>query len=149
MRSLIRPCRSGSRFERPGALSSFAQSRLDRVPVHAPVLHLELVRELLDLPHRLARHEPESDRLLPPPVLLACVDLGEALVRRVHRSRVLERLSFSFLPKDLVDHAASASTTRSTQATSSRESRRNDKRSSDAGPCPVTTARSVSQSGSV
>ena len=47
------------------------------------------------------------------------------------------------------DYAASASTTRSTQATSSRESRLKAKRSAEAGPWPVTTARSLSQSGSV
>ena len=42
-----------------------------------------------------------------------------------------------------------ARTTFSTHATSWRESRRNASRSADAGPLPVTTARSSSQSGSV
>ena len=139
-------------LERSRLLTSFAQPRLDRVPVDAAVLHLELVGELLDLAHRLSRNEPEGDRLLPPAVLLARVDLGEALVGRRDRAGVLERLALPLLSEDLEHHlaqAASASTTRSTQATSSRESLRKASRSSEAGPCPVTTARSFSQSGSV
>ena len=127
------------------------QPRLDRVAVDAAVLHLELVGELVDLVNGIARDEPERHRLLASRVLLARVDLGEPLVGRDHRPCVLERLALPLLPEHLEDvaHAASASTTRSTHATSSRESRRKASRSSDAGPWPVTTARSFSQSGSV
>ncbi len=152
MRSLTQPLAPGADVERSRLLTSFAQPRLDRVAVDAAVLHLELVRELLDLAHGVSRDEPQGDRLLSPPVLLARVDLGETLVGRRHRSGVLERLALPLLPEDLehhLAHAASASTTRSTQATSSRESLRKASRSSEAGPCPVTTARSFSQSGSV
>ncbi len=40
---------SRGQLQRPGALARLAQARLDRVPVHPPVLHLELVGELVDL----------------------------------------------------------------------------------------------------
>ncbi len=92
-----------SHVERACSLACLLQPRLDRVAVDAPVLHLELVRELVDLAHGVARDEPERDRLLPPPVLLARVDLGEALVGRVDRARVLERLALPLLSEDLED----------------------------------------------
>src|SRR6185436_21044539 len=148
VRSLTR--RSRRHVQRPCPLARLLEARLDRVPVDPAVLHLELVRELVDLAQGGARCEPERHRLLPPPGLLAGVDLRELLVRRRDRAGMLEGLALPLLPEDLVDHyAASASTTRSTHATSSRESRRNASRSADAGPRPVTTARSFSQSGSV
>ena len=84
----------------------------------------------------VAGDDPQRDRLLPPTVLLARVDLGEPLVGCVDRARVLERRSLSFAPEHFENraHAASASTTRVTQSTSARESRRNASRSADAGP---------------
>ena len=100
VRSLTRCSRR--HVERSGALSSLVQARLDRVAVDAAVLHLELIGELGDLAHGLARDEPEGDRLLSPRVLLARVDLRELLVRCVDRARVLEGLSLPLLPKDLV-----------------------------------------------
>src|SRR6187455_321095 len=125
-------CGSGRHVEGSGALACLVQARLDRVAVDAAVLHLELVRELVDLADRVTWNEPERDRLLPPRVLLARVDLRELFVRRVDRARVLEGLPLPLLPKDLVDHASSASTACSTQATSSRESLRNASLSADA-----------------
>src|SRR5205085_10212356 len=64
------------------------------------------------------------------------------------RAGVLEGLPLPLLAEDLVDHAASASTTWRTHAECSRASRRRSSRSCDFGPCPVTTLRSSSQSGS-
>src|SRR4029078_11292305 len=112
VRSLTR--RTRRHVERPGPLSRLREARLDRVAVDTPVLHLELVGELVDLVQGVPGHEPERDRLLPPRVLLPRVDLREGLVPRGHRARVLKGLSLPLLPEDLVDvaHAASASTTR-------------------------------------
>src|ERR671927_1436451 len=66
---------------------------LQRVPVDAVVGAAELVHEVVQLVDRIARDEPERGRLLPPPVLLARVQLGELEVRRADRARVLERLA--------------------------------------------------------
>ena len=144
-------CASRSRrhVERPRPLTRLVQPRLDRVAVDAAVLHLELVRELVDL-----AAPPRAGRARARPTPVGARTARARRSRRTarparHRARVLERLPLPLLPKDLEDHAASASTTCSTQATSSRESRRKASRSSDAGPWPVTTARSFSQSGSV
>src|SRR5262245_12968428 len=147
VRSLIGGARG--HVQCPRSFTRLGKARLDRIAVDSPVLHLELVGELVDLVDRVSWDQPERDRLLSAGVLLSCVDLGEGFVWRRHGACVLERLPLSLLPEDLEDHAASASTTRSTQATSSRARRRNASRSADAGPCPVTTARSFSQSGSV
>src|SRR5262245_61674764 len=125
------------------------QLLLERVAVDAVVVALELVDELVDLVHRVARHEPERDRLAAPAELLACVPLGVLVVRRLHRARVRERLPLPLLAENLVDHAACASTVRRTHSVSSHVVRRRSSRSSVRGPCPVTTCLSSSQSGSV
>src|SRR5262245_30202286 len=130
------------------ALTSLLQLLLERITVDAVVVPLELVDELVDLVHGLARHDPQSDRLPAPAVLLARVPLGELLVRRLDRAGVRERLPFSLLTKNLVDHAASGRTTRRTHSVSPRVVRRSPSRSSVFGPWPVTTCLSSSQSGS-
>src|ERR671927_34661 len=83
--------------------------RLQRVPVDAVVRAAELVHEVAELLDRVPRNEPKRRRLLPPAVLLACVQLRKLAVRRSDRPGVLERLALPLLPKNLVDHAASAS----------------------------------------
>src|SRR5437763_4823898 len=152
-----------SEFRQPRISSSSAASRsccarsltcsrqllLQRVAVHPVVVLLQLVREVVDLVHGLARDDPEGRRLAAPTVLLACVRLGELLVRSLDRAGMRERLAFTFLTEDLVDHAASARTVRRTQAFSSRVARRSSRRSAVFGPCPVTTCLSSSQSGSL
>src|SRR5262245_59927560 len=122
------------------------QLLLERIPVDAVVVAVQLVDEVVDPHDRAALDHPERDRLAAPAVLLACVRLGEALVGGFDRAGVLERLAFALLPEDLVDHAAS--NTLRTQAEFSRAWRRRSSRSSVFGPCPVTTERSSSQSGS-
>src|SRR5436190_1032854 len=88
---------------RSNAFPDLGESALDRVAVDAAVLEVELVRPVVDAPDRVARHEPERDRLAAPAVLLAGPRLGELRVGRGDRARVLERLPFSLLPEDLVD----------------------------------------------
>src|SRR5581483_11825919 len=116
------------------------------------VLEVELVRPLVDLVNRLARHEPQGRRLAAPAVLLARPRLRERRVRRRDRARVLERLAAPRLPEHLEDglvgHAA-ASTESRTQRSCSMKRRRSSSRSSVFGPCPVTTCLSSSQSGSL
>src|SRR5512145_1083218 len=96
--------RTRGQLERAGLLARLPQARLDRVAVHAAVLHLELVGELGDLVHRVPGNEPERHRLLPPAVLLARVDLRERLGGRGHGAGVLKGLTLPFLPEDLEDH---------------------------------------------
>src|SRR5262249_29110269 len=96
--------------------------------------------------HGVARDEPERLRLASAPELLARPRLGERGVRRVDRAGVLERLPLLLLAEDLVDQAATASRT---QRSCSRKRRRSSSPSAERGPCPVTTAFSSSQSGSV
>src|SRR5919198_1207089 len=122
---------------------------LQRIAVDAVVVPVELVDEVLDLENRIPRHDPKRLRLPAPPVELLRVRLGKRTVWRVERTGVLERLSLALLTEDLVDQAASASTTWRTHAEFSRARRRRSSRSCDRGPCPVTTLRSSSQSGSV
>src|SRR5512133_804348 len=122
---------------------------LERVAVDAVVVAVQLVGKVLDLDDRLARDHPERRRFPAPSVLLPGVDVGELAVGRLDGAGVLERLPFPLLAEDLVDHAASASTTLRTHAELSRARRRRSSRSCDFGPCPVTTLRSSSQSGSV
>src|SRR5690348_6233267 len=124
-----------SEFRQPSRSSSSASSSrscarsftrllepfLDRVAVDAAVLEVELVHELGELVDRLARHEPERLGLTPAAVLLARVDLCELPVGRRDRAGVLHGRALTFAAKDLVDHAASASTVRETQSTSARE----------------------------
>src|SRR2546427_11493451 len=129
------------------SLTRLLQLLFQRIPVHAVVVPVQLVDEVLDRMQRVALDDPERGRLAPPPVLLAGVPLREAFVRRLDRARVLERLSLALLPKDLVDHAAKR--TERTQAEFSRALRRRSSRSAVRGPCPVTTCMSSSQSGSV
>src|SRR3954451_8489700 len=133
------------------SFTGLRQFGLQRVAVDPVVVLVQLVDEVLALQDRSARHDPEADGFAAPPVLLVRIRPRERLVRRDHRAGVLERHAFPLLPEDLPDHgyAASASTTRRTHAVSSRETRRNSSRSAVFGPCPVTTDRSSSQSGSV
>src|SRR5262245_39660813 len=131
------------------SLTRLLQLRLQRVAVDAVVRLLELVVELRHLVHRVARDDPQRDRLVPPPVLLVRERLRERRVRRDDRAGVRERRALLLLAEDLEDHAASASTTERTHASCSSMLRRNSRRSAVFGPCPVTTLRSSSQSGSV
>ena len=131
------------------SLTRLLQLGLDRVPVDAVVVPLELVRELGHRRDRVARDDPERDRLAAAAVLLARVHVREGRVGREHRARVLEGLALPLLSEDLVDHAARASMTSRIHAVSARVVRRKPSRSSVFGPWPVTTCLSSSQSGSV
>src|SRR6185295_7872506 len=113
-----------------GSLTRLPQLLLERVPVHSVVVPFQFVDEVVDLVHGLPRDDPERDRLAAPPELLPRIPLGELLVWRLDRAGVRERLPLSLLPKDLVDHAASGSTTRRTHSVSSRVVRRRPSRSS-------------------
>src|SRR5581483_12512687 len=103
--------RTSSSSARPSSACSFTsllQAGLDRVAVDAAVLEVELVRPVLDVADRVARDEPERDRLAAPAVLLACPRLGEVRVRSDDRAGVLERLTLPLAPEDLpLVHAAS------------------------------------------
>ncbi len=103
--------------------------------------------------HRVAGDDPQRRRLAAAAVLLVRVGAREPLVGRDHRAGVLERLPLALLPEDLVDRhvrRAPASTTDRTHSVSWRDERGgSSSRSAVSGPCPVTTARSSSQSGSV
>ena len=79
------------------------QPRLDRVAVDAAVLQVELVRPVVHLVDRRARHQPERRRLASPAVLLARLGVGERGVRRDDRPGVLERLPLALLAEDLED----------------------------------------------
>src|SRR5215470_4616516 len=66
--------RTSSSSARPSSACSFTsllQACFDRVAVNPPVLEVELVRPVLDVADRVARDEPERDRLAAPAVLLA------------------------------------------------------------------------------
>src|SRR5439155_2778122 len=139
-----RSARSGA-----GTLTRLLQLHLERVAVHAAIARVEARREILDRLDRVARHDPHGLRLVAAPVEVARVHVGEALVGRLERAGVHEGLARALLSEDLEDQAASAGTTRRTQAVSSREVRRKPRRSSVFGPWPVTTLLSSSQSGSV
>src|SRR6187455_1489603 len=122
-----------SALDGAGTLSGLPEALLDRVPVDTAVLEVELVDEVVDLRDGPARDEPERLGLAAAAVLLARVDLGEPLVRSGDRAGMLHRGAGALAAEDLPDarrgHAASASTVRATQSTSSRESRRNARRS--------------------
>src|SRR5437016_10637472 len=94
------------------ALTCLLQFLLERIPVHPVVVALELVDELVDLVHVLARDDPERDRLAPAAELLPRVPVGIRGVRRFHGAGMRERLPFPLLPEDFPDHAASARTAR-------------------------------------
>src|SRR5438045_8623614 len=83
------------------ALTSLLQSCLDRVAVDTAVLEVELVRPVLDVADLVARHEPESDRLAAPAVLLARPRLREVRVGRYDRAGVLEGLALPLAPEYL------------------------------------------------
>src|SRR3954447_13487180 len=61
---------SSSASASSSSFTRLLQPRLDRVAVDAAVLEVELVGPVLDDAHRVARHEPERDRLAAPAVLL-------------------------------------------------------------------------------
>src|SRR5204863_10203161 len=61
---------SSSASPRRSSFTRLLQPRLDRVAVDAAVLEVELVGPVLDHVQRVARHEPERDRLAAPAVLL-------------------------------------------------------------------------------
>src|SRR5262249_11777567 len=94
------------------SFTSLLQTRLDRVAVDAAVLEVELGRPVRDDVHRIARHEPERDRLAAPAVLLARPRLRELGIGRDDRARVLERLALAVLAEDLVDHQAASTASR-------------------------------------
>src|SRR6185437_8697917 len=174
--SLSRQPRTSSSSASPSSACSFTsllQSRLDRVAVDAAVLEVELVGPVLDVADRVARDEPECDRLAAAPVLLARPGLGEVRIRRDDRAGVLERGAALLLAEDLPDRgplrrrqsrhlrslpgsveptpgmAHAARTASRTHCSWSRKRRRKASRSSVFGPWPVTTCLSSSQSGSV
>src|SRR5690242_6959778 len=98
--------RTSSSSARPSSACSFTsllQPCLDRIAVDAAVLEVELVRPVLDVADRVARNEPERDRLAPAAVLLARPGFSEVGVRRHDRARVLERCAALLLAKDLPD----------------------------------------------
>src|SRR4051812_42209681 len=144
---------SSSAYSRRRCARSFTrllQLRLQRVTVDTVVRLLELVVEVRHLVHGLARDDPQRHRLVPAAVLLVGERLREGRVGRGDRACVCERSALLLLAEDLEDshYAASASTTDRTQASCSSIRRRNSRRSCVFGPCPVTTYRSSSQSGS-
>src|SRR3954467_8320841 len=130
------------------SFTSDPQPFLDRVAVDAAVLEVELVRPLRHLVHRVARHEPQRLALSAAAVLLARPRVRERGVGSDDRPCVRERLPFFLLAEDLEDHQA-ASTVSRTHFSCSRKRARNARRSCERGPCPVTTERSSSQSGSL
>src|SRR5439155_6656861 len=139
--------RSRASFTGTRSFACLREARLDRIAVDAAVLEIELVGPFLDVADRVARDEPERDRLAAPAVLLARPRLREVGVRGLDGAGVLERLAFPLPAKNLVDHAAS--TTSRTHCSRSRKPRRKASRSSVFGPWPVTTCLSSAQSGSV
>src|SRR3954463_5256093 len=102
---------TSSSSARPSSACSFTsllQPCLDRIAVDAAVLEVELVGPVLDVPDRVARDEPERDRLAAPAVLLACPRLGEVRVGRDDRAGVLERGAALLLAEDLPNRLAHA-----------------------------------------
>src|SRR6478609_10987002 len=96
--------RTSSSSARPSSacsLTSLLQSGLDGVAVDAAVLEVELVRPVLDVADRVARDEPERDRLAAAAVLLTRPRLREVRVGRDDRAGVLERLALALAPEDL------------------------------------------------
>src|SRR5436309_1557373 len=93
-------------LRRAYAATRLLQAGLDRVAVDAAILEIELVGPVADDVHRVARHEPERDRLAAPAVLLARPRLRELRVRRLDRAAVLERLPLAVLAEHFPDHAA-------------------------------------------
>src|SRR5205807_204816 len=101
--------RTSSSSARPSSACSFTrllQTGFDRVTVDAAVLEVELIGPVLDVADRIARDEPEGDRLAATAVLLARPRLCEVGVRRLDGPGMLERLAAPLLAKDFVDHAA-------------------------------------------
>src|SRR6266536_1068715 len=80
---------------------------LERIAVHAVVVAVELVDELVDRMHGFTRHEPEGLRLAATSVEIGRIDLRERQVRGLDGARVLKRLALPLLAKDLVDHLRS------------------------------------------
>src|SRR5439155_9916005 len=135
----------GSRSERR-SFTCLLQPHLERIPVDAAVLEVELVGEVVHFVDGVARHEPQRLRLAAATVLLARPRFREGGVGRVDRARMLERLALLLASEHFEDHAASASRT---HRSCSRKRRRSSSRSAERGPWPVMTVRSSSQSGSV
>src|SRR2546429_1506121 len=96
---------SSSASSRSCVFTRLLQAGLDRVAVDTAILEVELVRPLRHGVDRVARHEPERDRLAAPAVLLARPRLRKLRVGRLDRASVLERLPFAILAKDLPDHS--------------------------------------------
>src|SRR5690348_14864571 len=98
--------RTSSSSARPSSACSFTsllQACLDRVAVHAAVLEVELVGPVLDVADRVARDEPERDRLAAPAVLLARPGFREVRVGSDDRAGMLERRAALLLAEDLPD----------------------------------------------
>src|SRR5207253_6556376 len=88
------------------SLTCLLQLRLQRIAVDAVVRLLQLVKELVHLVDRVARDDPQRDRLLPAAVLLVGERLRKRRVGRVERARVRERRAPFLLTEDLEGHAA-------------------------------------------
>src|SRR5438132_1673047 len=86
------------------AFTCLLQLLLERVPVDAVVVAVQLVHELVDLDHRVSGDDPQSRGLASSPVLLARIDIGEVVVGCFDGAGVLEGLAFALLPEDFVDH---------------------------------------------
>src|SRR4051812_210813 len=143
--------RTSSSSARPSSacsLTGLLQAGLDRVTVHAAVLEVEFVGPVLAVADRVARDEPERDRLATPAVLLARPSLREVGVGRDDGPGVLEGAAPLLLAEDLPDgvlaHAAKASRTHRSW---SRKRRRKASRSSVFGRWPVTPCLSSAPSG--
>src|SRR5438309_2514717 len=124
------------------SLTSLLKAGLDRVAVDAAVLEVELVGPVLDVADRVARDQPERNRLAAPAVLLASPGLGEVRVGRDDRAGVLEGCAALLLAEDLPNRLAHAARASRTHCSCSRKPRRKASRSSVFGPCPVTTCLS-------
>src|SRR3954452_12291724 len=110
--------RTSSSSARPSSacsLTGLLQAGLDRVTVHAAVLEVELVGPDLEVADRVARDEPERDRLATPAVLLARPSLREVGGGRDDGPAGLEGaaplLLAEALPDGVLAHAAKASRT--------------------------------------
>src|SRR6478609_8219046 len=142
--------RTSSSSARPSSacsLTCLLQSGLDGVAVDAAVLEAELVGPVLDVADRVARDEPERDRLAAPAVLLAGPRFCEVRVGSDYRARVLEGGSALLLAEDLPDRMLvhAARTASRTHCSWSRKRRRRASRSAVFGPAQLRVWHRESQ----
>src|SRR5437764_578067 len=88
------------------AFTSLGEFVLQRIPVDAVVVLVELVDEVLDRVYGLARDDPQRDGLAAAAELLARVVVREGEIGRLDRAGVREGLASALLTEDLVNHAA-------------------------------------------